>query len=48
MERIGLLLLLAGLVGLTLSFGRLGRRKPPRTLPPKFDFSRSKRFEHNR
>lgn len=49
MEEIGLLLLLAGTLGLVLSFRRrLGRRKPRHDLPPSFDFGYYKRFEHNR
>ncbi len=46
METIALLLLLAGLLG--LSFAKSDRRKPRHDLPPSFDFSHYKRFEHNR
>lgn len=48
MEQIGILLLLAGSAGLALSVVMIGRRKPPRTLPPNFDFMYHKRFENNR
>jgi hypothetical protein len=49
MEQIGILLLLAGSAGLALSVAMIGRRrKPPRTLPPNFDFTYHKRFENNR
>ncbi len=48
MEHIGILLLLAGSAGLALSVAMIGRRKPPRTLPPNFDFMYHKRFENNR
>ena len=48
MEQIGILLLLAGSAGLALSVVMIGRRKPPRTLPPSFDFMYHKRFENNR
>lgn len=48
MEKIGLLLLLAGLLGLMRSLAKVARRSPRRGLPPSFDFSHYKRFEHNR
>ena len=48
METIALLLLLAGLLGLALSFVKLDRHSPRHDLPPSFDFSHYKRFEHNR
>ena len=49
MEQIGIFLLLAGSAGLALSVVMIGRRrKPPRTLPPNFDFTYHKRFENNR
>lgn len=48
MEQIGLLLFLAGILGLLLSIRKVGRRKRPHTLPPTFDFGHYKRFENNR
>lgn len=47
-EQIGIFLLLSGSAGLALSVVVIGRRKPPRTLPPNFDFTYHKRFENNR
>jgi len=48
MEKIGLLLFLAGMLGLVLSFRRLDKRRPRHGLPSSFDFSHYKRIEHNR
>lgn len=48
MEHIGVLLFLAGGLGIVLSLRRLGGRKSSRTLPRDFDFSQYKRDERFR
>lgn len=48
MDKIGLLLLLAGCLGLVLSVRRLGRRDQARGLNRNFDFSHYKKIERYR